>query len=518
MVEFRLALGASSQIARRLESLKHPRLKPWNRRGTLAASGLAMVLFLLAGAVDLTTGQAVDPNAPVEFKKVLVNVKDESGKPVAGAVVTPTGFRVKGIHSADAYGWNTRRFGAPVPAVADAAGNAWVSYPVMGIPEEQELTGAIMFHVDHPGFCMADVQTYYIDGLNDAVVMKRSGTLDVEAVMGDKQVIDVVVNLSGARGDQWEKTAAGHLLNSRLEPGDHILQLMGRLDSGEIVYSAAKTVHVEREKSTNERIEMGPGIRVEGRIDPAIPRPIVNGRVFISVRPPQIAALPVIQDYYAQQEKYGNMAFWHTWRPINPDGTFVFESVPSGEADVAALGDGFVSKSEGVFKNRMPDGALEAKNATDSGFVIPQAFPLTAPRTAITLLAEPSATIQVIVKTRAGEPVVGADLFANPNIVRMSGSGLFGVMRSSSEVPFNTPAPIPAHPFTAKTDEEGRATLHDLPGHLTSIFLEHPDYQLELQSPNGIRNRMLKLKLSPGETESANLTVERKGTSFIGVH
>ncbi len=414
--ESRLALSASSQIAGRLAYLKTAAPSTWTRGKSAAACTLAVALLLLAAGCDLTARKPIDVGAPIQFKKVMVEVHDEFGKPIAGAVVQPNGFRVKGIHSPDAYGWSTKLFGPPVPATTNADGEAWVAYPVMGIPEEQELTGALFFDVDRDGFCTADVQTYYIDQPNDTIILKRSGTLDVFAWIGPGHipVTDLVATLSGGRPGDWDKRPDGHFVDAKSAPGEHVLQLAGKLSSGEMVFSEGVLVTADRGKTNALSVEMKPGIRVEGRIDAGIPRPIANGRVFIGIRPPQFPVNRIVEDYYAPSEKYGGMNFWHTYRTINPDGTFVFESVPPGEADVVAVGDGFTSKSQGEFVNRMPDGSIEKWDPAAPEIVIPQAFPLTAPVTALNLLAGPSATLEVTAKNKSGKPIEGAQIFLKP--------------------------------------------------------------------------------------------------------
>ena len=65
----------------------------------------------------------------------------------------------------------------------------------------------------------------------------------------------------------------------KLSPGGHLLQLMGRLPSGEIVYSEGFAFTAEKGKDYNFALEMKPGIRLEGRLDDQVPRPVKNGRV-----------------------------------------------------------------------------------------------------------------------------------------------------------------------------------------------------------------------------------------------
>src|SRR4029077_7512730 len=120
--------------------------------------------------------------------------------------------------------------------------------------------------------------------------------------------------------------------------------------------------------------------------------PVKNGRVLISVRPPQFPAWVVAEDVSALWKKYGYVSFWRTYRPIAEDGTFVFESVPPGEVDVIVHGDGFVSKSIGMRTNG-PD------------FSIPQPFRLSAPTTKIVVVTEPTATLELTAKTKSGRPI-----------------------------------------------------------------------------------------------------------------
>ena len=83
-----------------------------------------------------------------------------------------------------------------------------------------------------------------------------------------------------------------------------------------------------------------------------------------------------------QQAAWGTIIFfnvtgepnsWHSCRPIREDGTFLFESVPPGEADVLVLGEGFATRSEGGASNRI-NGVL----FVSSSLTTPQAFPLVA--------------------------------------------------------------------------------------------------------------------------------------------
>ena len=48
--------------------------------------------------------------------------------------------------------------------------------------------------------------------------------------------------------------------------------------------------------------------------------------------------------------------------------------------------------------------------------------------------------------------------------------------------------------------------------------VEHPQFQVPLQEPNGWRDRHIRAKFSPGTTNKMELTLEPKGKDFIGGH
>jgi hypothetical protein len=256
---------------------------------------------------------------------------------------------------------------------------------------------------------------------------------------------------------------------------------------------------------------MKPGIRLEGRIDDLVPRPVKNGRVLIGVRSKEFPAWLVPEDAGDLFKKYGYFYFWKSYRPIAEDGTFVFESIPPGEVDVIVHGDGFVSKSIGKVQNR-----INSKLVDGPVIGIPQPFALQAPVTKIEVVTEPTATLELTAKTRWGKPVEGATVDLNPNILRMG--GIFGDMRQSSEEPFRAMAPLPDVPYSAITDKNGVAVIRNVPAIDRGMEVYHPQFQVPLQEPKGWRDRHIRMTFSPGTTNKFELTLEPKGADYIGGH
>lgn len=509
-VETQLVLNGTAQITQRLLHLKQRNSGVWTWRQSFAAFCLASVLFLVATGYSVSQVSATDATIPAktEFKTVLAVVQDEDGNPIEGASITPDGYRVKGIHSADAYGWNSKLFGPPEKCLTDKDGKAWLKYPVVSIPDEKEVTGALCFSVYHPEYCTANIQTYYVDSTNEPIQMTRGIPLEVTAYFGaDRQpVTDLVPRLGedGVRPEEWQKMPDGGMAFHKLSPGGHLLLLMGRLPSGEIVFSETQAITAEKGKPCRLALEMKPGIRLEGHVDNRVARPVKNGRVMIQVRPKEYPALTVLEDFYDIDKSYGGREFWHSYRPINEDGSFLFESIPPGEVDVVVLGDGFASSS---------GGQVTYRDQRTSPMPVPQPFPLTAPATKIEVATEPTATLDFTATTQDGKPIEGVWAGMYSSVFRMRGN--FGWNKASSEEPYRTLPELPNITLSGKTDKNGKLVIPNIPWQTTGLGVDHPNYQVPFQNKD-FRDRHVRAKYAAGKTNVMVMKMDPKGTDFIG--
>jgi beta-lactamase regulating signal transducer with metallopeptidase domain len=520
-VETRLTMNGAAQVTQRLKHLQRS-VGAWTWKHTAIALALAVGFYLLVGGSQLSEKQSSGAKGPtsITFKQLLVVVQDESGKPVEGATIVPDGFRVKGPRRVDGHGWNTYLFGPPEKVTTDREGKALVKYPVEAVPDEKLFTGDVIFSVFHPDFCTTRLQSFPVDGSANPIRLTRGSHLEVSAWFGsDHQVVtDFVPNVTGdgLRPEDWKKKENRALEINRLQAGGHVVQLMARLPSGEVGYSDVQEFQADPEKKNTFAMEVKPGVRLEGRVDDSVPRPVKNGRVLISVRPPEFPAWVNPEDISVVIQQHGYPRFWHSYRTIAEDGSFVFESVPPGEVDVVVHGDGFISKNAGELTNRVqPDPQKPSKLVVSGGFGVPQPFPLVAPVTQIEVKTEPTATLQVTTKTKSGRAVEGAEVYVNPNVLRMQ--GIFGNFRDSSEAPYRSMPSLPNVLYSGKTDKDGKVILKNLPAFTQHLDVYHPDYELPLQEKNGLPHRSIRMeKLSPGESKTVNLTLQPKGKDFIG--
>ena len=541
--ETELTLNGSAQIVRRLQRLQRAGIGTWTKKHTATGLGLVGLLFLMAVGCKFSESKPETNRLPPGgFKQVMVEVQDTNGKPIEGAHISPFGFRVKGIHSPDGYGWRTNVFGPKETAITGPDGKAYLKYAVMGIPEEKEYTRALLISVTRPEYSTVTIQDYPVDQTNAPIQMVPGATLIVSGYYGGRRVADLVPNLAddGVGPDDWQKQADRILVCHKVSPGGHLIQLMGRLPSGEIVYSGRALVTVTPGSVPQVMLkmisgasgssasvmgkngdiglltfDMKPGICLEGRLDNAVPRPVKNGRIMISIRPSEYPATNVIDDFYDLDAKYGRRSFWHSYRPINADGIFVFESVPPGEADVVVVGDGFATRSEGQLYNRINGTIVNGPNGPR--MTIPQSFSLTAPVTHIMVKTEPTATLEFTATNKKGQPIqdVWVGMFAPA--FRMW--GMYGWTKTSSEAPFREVAPLPdlRYAYSGKTGPDGTLIIRNIPAEAVDSFdVESEHYQVPLQEPKGWRDRIVRVRFEPGTTNKMVMAMEPKGTDYIG--
>ncbi len=530
--ESALALSASSHLARRLIQLGREHAAAWRWRHSLLGGALAFALLVLTAGWQFAQTPAVEatPAAPIAMASVLVTVQDENGLPVEGATLTPNGLRAAEERlRSTGYGWFPARHGPVQNATTDRTGQAHLIYPKAIVPAENILTGLISFTVDHPAFAKVWKTDYPVVGAAPPVALARGIPLRVAAYAGPgrQRVTDLVPHLLGdplgVRPEDWQREPDGSLRWNRMTSGKHFLHVAGRLPSGEIGYADDVTFFGEQNDAHDYTLEVKPGVRVEGKVDGKVPRPIKNGWVQLSVHSNEAntRTFPV----RSMALLMGNTGFWFTYRPITADGSFVFESVPDGHLKVIAYGDGFISANGPPEEQSVPPGVSRPppRPATRG---IPQPFTAVRPVTTVEVATEPTATLRIRVKS-GGQPVAGAKIHLSPNVTQMpTGSRLFAAKTPSSEASLRTLPPLPEPVYSAVTDEAGLATVQHLPAFTQHFMVDHPTLEVPMRQPTSnpstperfrpSPSRYVELNLSPGGTSEVEVTLQPKGREFIG--
>jgi beta-lactamase regulating signal transducer with metallopeptidase domain len=528
-----LALNAASHIGQRLNQLRAGGFAGWSRKHTLIGIASVGLIAALATGWEFSqrpapsrpmTTATMAPAKPVAMNTVLVTVLTADHQPIAGATITPFSLHTNAASSrSSAFSWRRLVYGPVESATTDQNGKAAVKYPVYIDQNEQITTSKISLTVAHADFATSTIDRFPVDGSGKPIQLAQGSTIRVSGYVGTarESVPEIFPTLLGEQRrvprEEWRDDGAGHLVWHHMSSGKHFLHVSGRLRSGELVYSEGEAFFGEQSDTHDLAVEMKPGIRIEGRIDPAIPRPIKNGWVQLSVHSDEanLSAAKLSLPMYT-----ANTGFWWSYRPVAPDGTFVFESVPAGDFKVIAYGDGFISSNGALDLRPTRNGPRvrfdESKVATRG---VPQSFGCTRPITVIQVAAERTATLKVTAKAN-GKPVAGATIYTSPNVIQMpTGSRVFGQPIESSESPFRTQPPIPPPVFSATTDTQGVAVLTNLPAFTHEFGVTDTRYEvgMHFSSNRNASSRYQDITLNAGQTTECDVTLQPKGNEFLGV-
>lgn len=526
-----LALNATSHLAQRLVRLVDNTARRWTTAHALATAALVAALFVVSAGWHFAQTASIATPSPIATATMKFSVEDEAGAPLAGATVKPIGLRASEERlKSTGYGWVPERHGPATKVGTGSDGVADVTYPVFIVTTERIRTGSISFQVDHPEFAPAWIRDQPVDGAGKPAQLTRGIRLRVSAHAGAnrERVREIrpilLTDLLAVPPEEWRSDADGARTYRRLNRGKHFLIVAGRLASGEVGYSNGVAFFGEQRDAHEYDVELKPGVRVEGRLDAAVARPIRNGWVQLSVHDDE-ANTRQLPPGLPRSRLSDNTGFWWSYRPLNPDGSFVFESVPPGELKVIAYGDGFVSSNGPAEEAPRPPGmpSRPPRPATRS---VPQSFAPAIPTTALEIKTERTATLRVVIEAD-GRGVPDAKVHVWPNMIQMPrGSRLFGAGGISDETGFRPLPPLPTGGYSVATDAGGVAVLKDVPVFTSSLAVEHPTLEVPLREPESGSNvpkqfrpppnRYVQFALQAGETTTVKTNLQPKGREFAG--
>jgi hypothetical protein len=487
------------------------------KRRVLIGTGVVLLAALVFVVFSL-----LKPPVPVASIRVL----DESGQPVSRATIAPDGLRPKkgGGH----YGWSSsyERSGVKAElAVTGADGYARVRYPFYVI--ERLETEQISFAVDHPDFCaqrpfrvvaasppanapMTDKLKYLFSRLThrissrpDPVVLKRGGIVRLTGYIGAKE--NVVTNLWAEISDMWPagtnfwRRTGPVLWSNKATPGKAHLRVMHFPEKSPTMFSTLVSFEVKAGQTNEFNVELKPGVRVAGRLDESVPRPVRGGRVCVHV-------------FEEGHDGDSSAPVWAGWRTVGAEGTFEFESLPPGRMEVIGLCDGFVSKNGPPWNGRK------------TGLHVPQQIAISGLAQNVTVQMEPAALCEVTVLDDTGKPLAGARAGFSPNVLwGGNGSTIFASDLFNSEDFFRDGVPadwnairkVTEGDFRALSDENGVALVRNLPASHQSYFVSHTNYAMPISRAGGGARRSASVDLSSGETGRVTVKMQKMGTEEL---
>jgi hypothetical protein len=234
---------------------------------------------------------------------------------------------------------------------------------------------------------------------------------------------------------------------------------------------------------------------------------------------------------------------WNDWAPIDAEGKFHFDSVPRDSiVMIVAVCDGYLSSA--AIPEELEAAGIEGEDAAafqSAGMILPLVIRLKDDLDDWTLPMLPTASCRVTVQTPDGLPLPGANVSAWANqYFPGGGSNIVGDGFSSAKrykltveeqkrfYAFQSRDEMRKlgvridfrNAYSRKTDENGVAVLHTLPGgqsltHKEHISVEHPEYEIPT-SPEQPVHRVAKVELLAEETAEITIRMQPKGSQTIG--
>ncbi|PQO27898.1 hypothetical protein [Blastopirellula marina] len=379
-----------------------------------------------------------------------------------------------------------------------------------------------------PGYAAAGTQ-YSLSG-EPKIVLSPGQIIRVKAVDADNKPIEKAIPLL-ERSQVWphefqpEEGLPGVYVSPVVDPQRRWMRVVDANGEGPTRYS--DLIDVRNPPAFDEQgnilATLRPGIRLEGRLDATVPRPVTGGCVEL---------------FILEGESHRIEPKCWTWQDtaaVQPDGTFTFESLPrGGHVQLVAVVDGYQSKrptaeslSTYLFDHNAGELELITKMVERNDAYWPQLFPLPAEqdKVEIELACVPTGTAQIKVVDALGQPMPAATVNLNPN-----GYFLGGELFIPGTESFTEAARLGENPqqladirawtsetfLSVKTNDEGIALVRCLAGDTRHTFEVTADgYQLPVYpaSSKDFPSRYATLEVKSGETTVRTVTLERTRAS-----
>jgi hypothetical protein len=468
----------------------------------LAAAGVAVGLVAVV-AVKLFFAK---PSAPVAVLRVV----DAAGQPVPGATIKREGMRTKpGAYRSGWYGW---RGVENALVVTDVNGEAEIEYPEYVF--EKVETGVVCLAVEHPDFVSQraerDVDTSLpenapkrdqlthlvrrvvkkqLSARPDPIVLKKGGILKITVPPEFRVAADAPLFGQVSKGNYdtsfWIHPGPGMLATRRLAEGTQAVRVAQFDARGAGWFSEVTNVVSEAGKTVELTLHLKRGAAVRGKLDETVPRPVMNGRVIVNILPTGLTG-------------ESGAPHWHSWTAVRADGSFEFASLPSGDLEIAAICQGFISTNgAGKFRTHYPQD--HALGTNDLETVIGM---------------EATARLEALVVDQKEQPVVNAKVSAWPNLrwgewsSVILGTDLYDVGEWMRGVSKPRDPRKDFHDFDGTTDARGVAVLPNLPLSVRNMDVSHTDFQIPAKKGADRDVRSASVALRANVTNHVKIVVE----------
>ncbi|MCA9015261.1 MAG: hypothetical protein KDA77_07995, partial [Planctomycetaceae bacterium] len=438
----------------------------------------------------------------------IVRVVDQNDQPIAGAKVSVGWWEdnegdIEGVLSLN-------------PPVTNEKGEVTIQVP-RGAARAQLSAQA-------PGFASAGKQ-YALSG-EPTLILKPGRIIRVKAVDTKGRLLNDAYPLleeSNHFGREFkrDKGLVGYFTSPVVGLERRWMRVVDGSGEGPILFSDLIDVTNPEQVTQDGAIlaTLYAGIRLEGRLDDSVPRPIKNGCVELYINE-------------GEKHRIGGGWVWQDTALVQEDGTFVFDSLPAGgHVQLFALVDGYQStrpSAEALTAYLQDEDAGAATLLTNvlerQDAFWPQLFPL--PRglykTEVELPCTLSTSLDLKLLDPAGRPISEASVNFNPNGLFISGE-LFipttEVLTQASLVRHKDPVQAKrlhewanATFLNVESDEKGIAHVRNLPTHGRQTFqVTAPGFMLPAYPSISMPapNRYALIDLKAGKTLQRTITMEK---------
>jgi beta-lactamase regulating signal transducer with metallopeptidase domain len=266
--------------------------------------------------------------------------------------------------------------------------------------------------------------------------LKRGRVIHVRAVDQSGNILRKAVPLleqSQIWGHEFVLQADGTFKSPAVDMKRRLMRVVTAQENGPFLFSDLIDVAVaEAGPDGILDVVLKPGTKLTGRLDDSVPRPISEGYVRLIVIEGENHALRVrVRDHSGAEGRWENHWTWTDSAAVKPDGTFTFESVPSGGlAQVHVVTDGFMSANPSTqeleavivdYGNGHEATHTGLKQQMEGRSMWPHLVPVQASSVDVTIKCQPTASCNFRILDPSGNPVPDAAVSFSPNGIFING-------------------------------------------------------------------------------------------------
>ncbi len=378
--------------------------------------------------------------------------------------------------------------------------------------------------------------------------LKRGRVIHVRAVDEAGELLDKAVPLlQGHRtwGREFVAQDDGTFKSPAVDMKRRLMRVVSAQQDGPLLFS--DLLDVESLKPGDDgitQVTLKPGTRLTGRLDDSVPRPITEGYVDLMV----VEGLNHTLSTSHNRFQTGAWA-WEDSAPVQPDGTFTFESVPSGGvAQVHVVVDGYMSinpplkELAEIIRTHANGDETTLKGLQEyvsRRAMWPYLVPVRQPTAEVVIACQKTASCDFRILDPGGNPIPDATVSFSPNGIFINGSlfipgsndygeaalvhQLFRGQANRDTVNKQDPTPrdiaiakerewARRSFLGAKSDADGRVKIRNLPGGTRESFRVNAAGFVLPHSPlypDSEDRREGYIDLVAGETVEATIYLER---------